>query len=497
MRLWPRSLAGRLIAALLLALIAAQLLALLVFIGERREAIRSVNEEQVLQRTAALVRLLRDSPPELHERLIAAASLRRQAFWLSARPALDGAGDSPRERDFAGRLAAALAEEAGEVRVRRRELAARHAPWRDRDDDDDDDDDDRWDDHWDDDRDERGEHRPPGFAGRHEHRAFRGPHQRDWGGPVLLELSLQLTDGRWLNGRTGWLLRRPRWALSSLLSLGAMAVAVSLVVVLVVRRVTRPMHRLATAADGLGRGEASGPLPEEGPEELRRTTRAFNRMQARLERYLRDRTNLLAAISHDLRTPITSLRLRAEFIEDPEVRAKILETLEEMQRMAEETLAFAREDAAREDSKTVDLAALLGSLCEDLADLGLAVTWREAPRCPLPCRPTALKRALRNLIENAVAYGGEAEVSLTATTAEALVVIEDRGPGIPEAELERVFEPFVRLEASRSRETGGVGLGLAIARSIVRGHGGDIALANRPEGGLRVTVALPLGTAGG
>ncbi|MEK9662234.1 MAG: ATP-binding protein, partial [Alphaproteobacteria bacterium] len=225
-------------------------------------------------------------------------------------------------------------------------------------------------------------------------------------------------------------------------------------------------------------------------------TEAFNAMQERLSRFIGDRTRLLAAISHDLRTPITSLRLRAEFIDDEETRAKVLETLDEMARMAEATLAFARDDAAAEETRPVDLAALLQSLADDLADLGHDVTCAEAPALAYRCRPVALKRALRNLIENAVRYGDRARISLAATPEGPRIAIEDDGPGIDPAALERVFEPFVRLEESRSRETGGVGLGLAIARSIVRAHGGELSLVNRSDAagkvaGLTATVALP------
>ena len=160
--------------------------------------------------------------------------------------------------------------------------------------------------------------------------------------------------------------------------------------------------------------------------------------------------------------------------------------------MTEATLAFAREEANAEDTRTVDLAALVDSVCADLADLGQEVAFSGPERLPYACRPLSLKRALRNLIENAVAYGKRARVDL-ATSEDALrVVIDDDGPGVPEADFERVFQPFVRLEESRSLETGGIGLGMAIARSIVRGHGGEIELRNRPEGGLRVTVRLPL-----
>jgi signal transduction histidine kinase len=274
-----------------------------------------------------------------------------------------------------------------------------------------------------------------------------------------------------------------------------MAVALFVIVTFMVRRLTRPMAELAVAAERLGRGEAVPPVPERGPADVRETTRAFNRMHARLQRFVQDRTRMLAAISHDLRTPITSLRLRAEFIDDEEIRGKILETLDDMQRMAEATLAFAREEAAQEDTRAVDLAALTDSVCADLADMGQDVTFAGAPRSHYLGRTSSLKRALRNLIENAVTYGRRARVALEAGDHEWRIVIEDDGPGIPEADFERVFAPFVRLEESRNPETGGVGLGMAISRSIVRGHGGDIALANRrgPHGieGLRVTIRLP------
>ena len=220
--------------------------------------------------------------------------------------------------------------------------------------------------------------------------------------------------------------------------------------------------------------------------------RAFNLMRARLDRYVRDRTAMLAAVSHDLRTPITSLRLHAEFVEDAETKTKILAALDEMQRMTEDALAFIREDMQREETRTVDLPALVDSVAADLAELGHDIAVADSARVLAACRPAALRRALRNLLENAAGYGARATVRVEGDEcAEVRIVVEDEGPGIPETELERVFEPFVRLEASRSRDTGGTGLGLAIARSIVRGHGGDIALENREGGGLRATLALP------
>jgi signal transduction histidine kinase len=200
---------------------------------------------------------------------------------------------------------------------------------------------------------------------------------------------------------------------------------------------------------------------------------------------------MLAAISHDLRSPITSLRLQVEIMKDQEARGKMVETLEDMQRMTEATLAFARDEASTEVSRSVDLSALIDSLCQDLTDMGMEVKFESAKKTPYTCRPISLKRAIRNLIENAVSYGGRVGVKLRQDDTEFQIVIHDDGPGIPEEDFERVFQPFVRLEESRNKKTGGIGLGMAIARSIVRKHGGDISLANTQGSGLTVTIHLP------
>ena len=269
------------------------------------------------------------------------------------------------------------------------------------------------------------------------------------------------------------------------------ALVIAAVAVLAARRIARPMRSLAAATSRFGLGEMVDDLPEEGPAETRETVRAFNLMRGRLDRYVRERTTMLAAVSHDLRTPITSLRLHAEFVENQETRTKIFAALDEMQRMIEDTLAFIREDMQREETRKVDLDALVDSVAADLSELGHDIAVIESGRILVACRPVALRRALRNLMENAAAYGARAVVRTERDEAEIRVVIEDEGPGIPEADLKRVFDPFVRLETSRSRDTGGSGLGLAIARSIVRGHGGGVELANRDKGGLRATIVLP------
>jgi len=226
---------------------------------------------------------------------------------------------------------------------------------------------------------------------------------------------------------------------------------------------------------------------------VRRAAQAFNIMQGRVRRLVEDRTQMLAAISHDLRTPITRLRLRAEFVDDDVQRDKMLSDLDEMERMIASTLAFARDDAAREIRRPTDIAALVQGLVEDLVATGIEASYAGPESLVMRARPMGLKRAVANLLDNAGKYGKRARVRLEARPGDVLVVIDDDGPGIAEGDREMVFAPFVRLETSRSRDTGGTGLGLSIARAGIRAHGGDIQLANRPEGGLRVTVELPSG----
>jgi len=245
------------------------------------------------------------------------------------------------------------------------------------------------------------------------------------------------------------------------------------------------------AAEQLGRDVTAPPLPETGTIETRQASRAFNDMQVRLRNLVDNRTRLLAAISHDLRTPLTLLRLRAENVGDEHERDKMLATIAEMNSMIEATLNFARDESIAEPRRPTDLASLLQSITDDMSDAGLPVTMEPAKPLAYECRPTALKRALTNLIDNAVKYGKTAHVAISAASTSVEITIDDEGPGIAETELSRVLEPFYRVEESRSRETGGVGLGLAIALAAVQAHGGELILGNRPSGGLRATIRLP------
>jgi signal transduction histidine kinase len=270
-----------------------------------------------------------------------------------------------------------------------------------------------------------------------------------------------------------------------------MAVIILAVSVWVVRRVTAPLASLSAAAERLGNDLKAPPMPETGTIETRQAAGAFNTMQARLRGLVENRTRMLAALSHDLRTPLTLLRLRAENVENAPEREKMLATIAEMDAMVAATLQFARDDAAAEPRRKTDLAALLGSVVDDMADTGLAVVMEPAPPVVCECQPAALKRALTNLIDNAVKYGKRARAAIRPGPQTVEITIDDEGPGIAEDELARVFQPFYRVEGSRSRETGGIGLGLAIALSVIQAHGGQLTLTNRPEGGLRACVTLP------
>jgi signal transduction histidine kinase len=314
-------------------------------------------------------------------------------------------------------------------------------------------------------------------------------------GPLMgrdnVHVSLQLPDETWLNFVAPFEAAPPFWSLRFALSVSLMALAVAAFSIWVARRLTAPLRGFAHAAERLGVDVHAPPLPEQGTREVRQATRAFNQMQKRIRRFIDNRTQMFAAISHDLRTPITRLRLRAEFVEDPAQQAKMLADLDEMEAMISSTLSFARDEAGDEPRETVDLVALVARVCDDLADAGLAATFSGEGREPYSCRPIALRRAFSNLIENGANYGERARVSLSAQEGRVLVQIDDDGPGIPEDQMENLFKPFFRLEGSRSRETGGTGLGLTVARTVIRAHGGEITIHNRPEGGLRVEVVLP------
>jgi signal transduction histidine kinase len=453
------NLRGQLVLLIVAALAVAQTISLWLFVDERGLAVRAALGFEAAGRAANVALLLEEAPQSLQQAILRAANSPLVRFDLSDIPAVDHeshADGGAVEARVRGLLGGANDRE---IRVELHEVEQGIPPM---------------------------PHLAPEMAEMHL-AMMRGELSA-----IEMQLSIALADGQWLN--VGTRFERPplQWPWASIVSFGITA-AIILVSAcwFLLTRLTGPLLRVSRAADRLGKGEAVDPLPLIGPSEVRGLTQAFNRMQARLTRFVADRTRLLAALGHDLRSPLTAMRVRAEMVDEDETRESLVASIEEMQEMVDATLAFARGMASSEVYETVDLKTYLKQLQADMID---GFTLDTANSISVSLRPQSVRRALRNIIENAQRYGGGAEVTFVHDAEYVQIRVSDNGPGVPEAELEQVFEPFFRLEKSRSRETGGTGLGLSIARTIVRAHGGDVALTNRTEGGLLVTVTLPLET---
>ena len=465
MHLLPRSLFARLALTLFTVLLLAQLVALGIQLSDRAQVFYRAIGVPLAQQLATTVNRLEGLPPERRGAGLPRFTGPRLRLALQPRPSLA-------EEDSAGwrgaLLTRLLRRELGETRPLR--LALSDAPG-------------------------LAAGMPPGPGAAMP----RGPrlrrHMAEIGLPpergVWIQVEIALDDGRWLAVER----HLPRELFLSplrlMVSLSVLLLAAIVVSLLAVRWLTRPLARLAGAAERLGRDLDQAPLAEDGPDEVRRAVGAFNTMQARLQRLVNDRARLLAAISHDLKTPLTRMRLRSAMLDDTALRERLEADVDEMARLVETTLEFARDATGEESVVPLDVDALVGSLQADYEETGQQVEVEGHAAMPYPGRTSALRRALANLVDNALAYAGTATIEI-ADTARALELrVLDRGPGLPDDELERVVEPFQRGEVSRSRATGGTGLGLAIVRDIARVHGGELALANRPGGGLVVTLRLP------
>lgn len=318
-----------------------------------------------------------------------------------------------------------------------------------------------------------------------------GANRKTEADPHLALISLRLPDESWINITLFAPAARPQsshgtWVSTSLMALGVVAISV-----LVIGWMTKPLRRFASAARQLYHGTDSVEVPETGPREIRDVAVAFNEMQARIRKLVAARTQTLAAVSHDLKTPLTRMRLRAEVLADQAQAKGLVADIHDMERMLDQTLAHLRGERNDEETRPLDLAALLTTLTDAATDQGGTARLSSPGALVIEGRPLALKRAFSNLIDNAIKYGGLAEITAQVDKEWAVVKIADAGPGIPVDRMAEMFEPFTRLETSRSRETGGFGLGLSIARDVVEGHNGRIILANRADSGLLVTVHLP------
>ena len=461
-RLLPRSLFGQTLLVLLAGLIASHLVGSWIYSMDRGQIVRAVGGVVIAQRITNLTRLVQDAPDDWHARIVAASSDETFNVALAAVPPQTPMtdGDAPAAEALRQLLAEQLSAD-GSVAP----LVSVSQP--------------------------RGM-----MVGLAQRMMDRNPLMHGFGGmgPLAgfreMQVAVPIKDGQWLIFATVLPESGGAFSLRFLVSMGIMALITLVVAIWVVRRVTAPLTALSLAARRLGEDIDAPPMPETGTVETRQAAHAFNAMQSRLRRMIEDRSQMLAAISHDFRTPLTLLRLRVENVDDPIEREKMLSTIADLDAMVAATLAFASDGARQAPRRPTDLTALLASIVDDLADGGLAVRMEDAPPVVYDCDPASLKRALTNLIDNAVKYGGSATVAIGSTTQGVEITIDDTGPGIPEAELSHVFEPLYRLENSRSRETGGMGLGLAITLSIIRAHGGQLTLSNRPQGGLRARVVL-------
>ena len=463
-RFLPKSLFGQTLLILLAGLIISHAVGSWIYTADREQAVRAVGGFAAAQRIANLTRLVHEAPPEWRERIVSALS--DQTFRVSLSAQTPRTAAPAEANDASAAIKEFLVEQVPPVPGQEPYVAISA---------------------------------PSGSPFGHHPMMGRGPMMQGFGGRGFgsfgtfrdLQVETPLPEGQWLSFATALPDTGPGVSRQFLISMAVMAIIMLGVSIWVVGRVTSPLASLAAAADMLGKDMGAVPLPETGTIEVRQASRAFNDMQVRLRNLIENRTRLLAAISHDLRTPLTLLRLRTESVEDQNEREKMLATITEMNSMIDATLTFARDESIAEPRRPSDLAALLQSVTDDMRDAGLPVSMEPAQPLVYECRPAALKRALTNLIDNAVKYGKSARIAIEATPVAIEITIDDQGPGIPAAELKRVLEPFYRVEQSRSRDTGGVGLGLAIALSAIHALGGELILSNRPTGGLRAKLSLP------
>ena len=462
MNYFPKTLFGRILLALFCGLLAVQSVGVWLMLEDRARFGERLLGDYVAQRIAGILVILDDAQPAERVRLVRALSTAPVRLSLDE-PWQQGVRDESEDtKAFVGRIDKEI-ERPMPLQVLSIRSVDRRGEMRQR---------------------EKSE--SPGPA-RFERQG------RPMHGPLLVVTGqARLTDGTVVTFRRALPQPSLEWPIRALALLAVLGLFVAFVAGWALRKVTRPLASLADAASGLARDLNRPPLPETGPQEVARAAQAFNAMQRDLRRYLETRAHALAGVSHDLRLPLTRLRLRLERLPEGELRSKIEEDLAEMDAMIGSTLEYLGAGSAAEKPVRLNLNALLEAIVEDMEPLGAKITVRGEASTPILAQPQAIRRCLANLLENARRYGG-ANIDLQVKDAGEMVEIrvEDRGPGIPSADRERVFEPYVRLEASRARHTGGTGLGLAIARATARANGGDIVLEARVGGGLAAVLRLP------
>ncbi len=465
MRLLPRSLFGRLILVLLTGLILAQLVSALVLLRDRGQTLYRSVQTDVIMRTVGIVRLLDSISWQERVRLVPLLSSDDMRITLARVPAPKPEQDADAEaaaRLIQTRIARHLAPGA-RVAVSFQGVFVPEAM----------------------------------SAMHHRHmmgRGMAGPRAYMHGLHAMGDtfyIQVGLKDGTWVRFERQVPESLFGWPSRLLITLGILLVSVVALSLLAVRWSVGPLRSLRRAAEALGKDIHRKPLAVEGPSEVAETAKAFNTMQQRLKNYIEDRARILAAVSHDLKTPLTRMRLRSDLLEDEGLREKIQTDLNDMESMVGATLDFMRGTETKEPSQPLDLMALLESIQGNMSEAGWEVTLAGQIEKPIHGKPLALKRCITNLVDNAVHYGERADITVDGQDQHIVIAVNDNGPGIAEESLERVFDPFFRVEASRSQHTVGTGLGLGIARNIARAHGGELMLENRPQGGLTARLLLP------
>jgi len=448
MRLLPRSLAGQMAVLIGAALLLAQLLSFGYLLVERQQFTRAEIDTPAVTRFTSTAADVEQAAPDFQTLVLKDASRRGAQYAFASAPLADsGLG---RRSDTEDRLRESLAN----ANVAVRQVQAKVDP------------------------------SPPQRSGQHARRRH---------GQVML-LSVQLADERWLNGRL--VVPSPPPLITPELAVGTLLLYLFVLAaaLLIATRIARPLRRLTSAAEAFRGSNAPVVVEPTGPSDLRDAIAAFNAMNARIVEQLEEKDRTLGAIGHDLRTPLTSLRIRAETVEPAEESERMIATIEEMTATLEDILVLARSGRSREPLERTDVTALAGALAEEYRQAGRQVAFTGDGTHLLDVQPNLLRRAIRNLVDNALKYaGGNAEIEIRGMGSEIRISVLDRGPGLPADEIARVTGAFYRAEPSRNRETGGAGLGLAIAETVVRAHGGNVSFANRVGGGLVSTIALPAG----
>ena len=443
LRALPASLFARMVLILLLGLLTAQMVSIWLQWGERASVVSEARGQNFIERIVEAVRVLEaDDPARRKDTLATLQYGAMQVTLIGADQVSPNAGHRPMQAMINARLGVeheirVLGEATGSVR--------------------------QW-------------GRASGMQQRAN--ARRGA-------------DVQLRDGQWVRFRFSDETAAPALSNELIARLLITLAIISAVVMVAVRQATRPLQQLASAADLLGRDLYAPPLLVEGPTETRRAAQAFNRMQERIKRLISERARALASVSHDLRTPLTRLRLRAELVEDEKLRDQLAADIEAMAAMIDVTLDYLRGLQDNEALRAIDINALLASMSEDALVLGRTVRVEGRAGAPYSARLSALRRALQNLIDNAIKYGDSVQVRVDDSATELRISVEDQGPGIAPEEIAKVTEPYYRPDASRNSATGGAGLGLSIVKDIALGHGGELLLQNRSQGGLCATLRLP------